>query len=116
MEGEEGKKKSDPLEKDNDETSELNEFGEKINNVSRLNLEIERNKNEKLNLIDDKMFTALENNKKLVGKIVKVLNGRTEGNKPIEIINVQHPMSNKNKFVQAKVTKANIWSLKGKLL
>ena len=29
--------------------------------------------------------TALENNQKLVGKIVKVLNGRTEGNKPIEI-------------------------------
>ena len=28
---------------------------------------------------------ALENNKKLIGKTVKVLNGRTEGNKPIEI-------------------------------
>ena len=60
--------------------------------------------------------TALENNKKLVGKIVKVLNSRTEGNKPIEIINVQHPMSNKNKFALVKITKANIWSLKGKLL
>ena len=75
--------------------------------------EKEKRKNE-INEILKK--TALENNKKLVGKIVKVLNGRTEGNKPIEIINVQHPMSNKNKFVQAKVTKANIWSLKGKLL
>jgi len=61
--------------------------------------------------------TALENNKKLVGQIVKVLNGRTEGNKPIEITNVKHSMLNiKNKFVSAKITKANIWSLKGKLL
>jgi len=61
--------------------------------------------------------TALENNKKLVGQIVKVLNGRTEGNKPIEITNVQHSMLNiKNNFVSAKITKANIWSLKGKLL
>ena len=42
--------------------------------------------------------TALENNKKLVGQIVKGLNGRTEGKKPKEI------------------TKANIWNLKGKLL
>ena len=33
--------------------------------------------------------------KKLVGKIVKVLNGRTEGNKPIELTNVKHSMSNK---------------------
>ena len=56
--------------------------------------------------------TALENNKKLVGKIVKVLNGRTEGNKPIEI-SEKYP---KNEFVCVKVTKANIWSLKGKLL
>lgn len=56
--------------------------------------------------------TALENNKKLVGKIVKVLNGRTEGNKPIEI-GEKYP---KNQFVLAKVIKANIWSLKGKLL
>ena len=48
--------------------------------------------------------------------MVKVLNGRTEGNKPIEIINVQHPMSNKNKFALVKITKANIWSLKGKII
>ena len=61
--------------------------------------------------------TALENNKKLVGQIVKVLNGRTEGNKPIEITNVKPSMLNiKNKFVSAKIIKANIWSLKGKLL
>ena len=44
--------------------------------------EKERRKNE-LNEILKK--TALENNQKLVGKIVKVLNSRTEGNKPIEI-------------------------------
>ena len=56
--------------------------------------------------------TALENNQKLVGKIVKVLNGRTEGNKPIKI-SEKYP---KNQFVLAKVIKANIWSLKGKLL
>ena len=56
--------------------------------------------------------TALKNNQKLVGKIVKVLNSRTEGNKPIEIDD-KYP---KNKFALAKVTKANIWSLKGKLL
>jgi len=73
--------------------------------------EKEKRKNE-LNEILKK--TALKNNKKLVGKIVKVLNGRTEGNKPIEIINVKHSML--NKFVSVKITKANIWSLKGKLL
>ncbi|MCK6462501.1 MAG: tRNA (N6-isopentenyl adenosine(37)-C2)-methylthiotransferase MiaB [Candidatus Pacebacteria bacterium] len=56
--------------------------------------------------------TALENNKKLVGKIVKVLNGRTEGNKPIEL----DKKYDKNNFVLAKVFKANVWSLKGKLL
>ena len=61
--------------------------------------------------------TALENNKKLIGQIGKVLNGRTEGNKPIENTNVKHSMLNiKNNFVSAKITKANIWSLKGKLL
>lgn len=56
--------------------------------------------------------TVLENNKKLVGKIVKVLNGRTEGNKPIEL----DEKYDKNNFVSTKITKANIWSLKGKLL
>ena len=56
--------------------------------------------------------TALENNKNLVGQIVKVLNGRTEGNKPIEL----DKKYSKNNFVSAKITKANIWSLKGKLL
>ena len=71
--------------------------------------EKERRKNE-LNEILKK--TALENNQKLVGKTVKVLNGRTEGNKPIEI-SEKYP---KNEFVCVKVTKANIWSLKGKLL
>src|SRR3989339_497442 len=61
--------------------------------------------------------TALENNKKLVGQIVKVLNGRTEGNKPIEITNVKPSMLNiKNNFVSAKIIKASIWSLKGKLI
>ena len=61
--------------------------------------------------------TALENNQKLVGKTVKVLNGRTEGNKPIEITNVKHSMLNiKNNFVSAKIIKASIWSLKGKLI
>jgi len=76
--------------------------------------EKEKRKNE-LNEILKK--TALENNKKLVGQIVKVLNGRTEGNKPIEITNIKHSMLNiKNKFVSVKVAKANIWSLKGKLI
>jgi len=56
--------------------------------------------------------TALENNQKLVGKTVKVLNGRTEGNKPIEL----DKKYSKNNFVSAKITKANIWSLKGKLI
>ncbi len=68
--------------------------------------EKERRKNE-LNEILKK--TALENNKKLVGKIVKVLNGRTEGNKPIEI----EGSCPKNKFALSKVTRANVWSLKG---
>ena len=75
--------------------------------------EKKRRKNE-LNEILKK--TALENNKKMIGKTVKVLNGRTEGNKPIELINVKHSMLNKNKFTIVKITKANIWSLKGKLL
>lgn len=56
--------------------------------------------------------TALENNKKLVGKTVKVLNGRTESNKPIEI----GDRYKKNEFVRAKIIKANIWNLRGKLL
>jgi len=56
--------------------------------------------------------TALKNNKKLIGKTVKVLNGRTEGNKPIEIDN--NPP--KNKFALAKITKANVWSLKGEVI
>ena len=56
--------------------------------------------------------TALENNQKLVGQTVKVLNGRTEGNKPIEI----KENYTKNKFALVKVIKANTWSLKGKLL
>ena len=71
--------------------------------------EKEKRKNE-LNEILKK--TALKNNKKLVGKIVKVLNGRTEGNKPIEL----DKKYSKNNFVSAKIIKANIWSLKGKLL
>ena len=71
--------------------------------------EKEKRKNE-LNEILKK--TALENNQKLVGQIVKVLNGRTEGNKPIEL----DKKYSKNNFVLAKITKANIWSLKGKLL
>ena len=76
--------------------------------------EKERRKNE-LNEILKK--TALENNQNMVGQIVKVLNGRTEGNKPIEITNVKHSMLNiKNKFVSAKIIKANIWNLKGKLI
>lgn len=68
-----------------------------------------RRKNE-LNEILKK--TALENNKKLVGKTVKVLNGRTEGNKPIEI----EEKYKDGEFVLAKITKVNIWNLKGKLL
>ena len=56
--------------------------------------------------------TALENNKKLVSQIVKVLNGRTEGNKPIEL----DKKYSKNNFVSAKIIKANIWSLKGDLI
>ena len=71
--------------------------------------EKEKRKNE-LNEILKK--TALENNQKLVGKIVKVLNGRTEGNKPIDI-EKNYP---KNKFVSVKIIKANIWRLKGKIL
>ena len=75
--------------------------------------EKEKRKNE-LNEILKK--TALENNQNMVGQIVKVLNGRTEDNKPIEITNVKHSMLNiKNKFALAKVTRANIWSLKGKI-
>jgi len=73
--------------------------------------EKEKRKNE-LNEILKK--TALENNQKLVGQTVKVLNGRTEGNKPIEITNVKHSML--NKFVNVKIIKANIWSLKGDLI
>ena len=79
---------------------------------------IKKKKEEKNELNEILKKTALENNKKLIGKIVKVLNGRTEGNKPIELTIVGHRVSNniKNKFISVKVVKANIWSLKGKLL
>jgi len=61
--------------------------------------------------------TALENNQKLIGQTVKVLNDRTEGNKLIKITNVRHPMFNiKNEFVMVKILKAKTWSLEGKLL
>mgnify|MGYP001561330023 CR=1 FL=1 len=59
--------------------------------------------------------TALENNKKLLGKTVKVLNNRTAGNKLVEIKNVQHSMLNKNEFVDVKIIKATSWKLSGKL-
>lgn len=55
---------------------------------------------------------ALENNKKLIGKIVKVLGDRTEGNKLIKISG-DYP---KNKFIGVNVTKAGSWRLEGKLL
>ena len=61
--------------------------------------------------------TALENNQKLIGQTVKVLNDRTEGNKLIKITNVRHPMFNiKNEFVMVKILKAKTWSLEGKLV
>jgi len=76
--------------------------------------EKERRKDE-LNEILKK--TALENNQKLVGKTIKILNERTEGNKLIKITNVRHPMSNiKNEFALVKILKAKTWSLEGKLL
>jgi tRNA-2-methylthio-N6-dimethylallyladenosine synthase len=56
--------------------------------------------------------TALENNKKLVGKTVKVLNNRTEGNKPVEIKG-KHP---KNRFINVKITKAYSWKLEGEVV
>lgn len=56
--------------------------------------------------------TALENNKKLVGKTVKVLNGRTEGNKPIKISD----KDTKDNFIEVKIIKAKPWKLEGKLL
>lgn len=74
--------------------------------------EKERRKNE-LNEILKK--TALENNKKLVGKTVKVLNNRTAGNKLVEIKNVKHLVFDKSKFVNVKITKATPWKLIGKL-
>lgn len=58
--------------------------------------------------------TALENNKKIVGKTVKVLNNRTAGNKPVEIKNVKHSVF--DKFVDVKITKATSWKLTGRLI
>lgn len=74
--------------------------------------EKERRKNE-LNEILKK--TALENNKKLVDKTVKVLNSRTAGNKLVEIKNVRHRVFDKNQFADIKITKATPWKLIGKL-
>ncbi len=71
--------------------------------------EKEKRKNE-LNEILKK--TSLEFNKKLVGQIVTVLNGRTEHNKPIRL-DKGYP---KNTFVKAEVTQANVWSFKGKAI
>lgn len=74
--------------------------------------EKERRKN-KLNEMLKK--TALENNKKLVGKIVKVLNSRTAGNKLVEIKNIKYSVSDINEFADVKIIKATPWKLIGKL-
>lgn len=55
--------------------------------------------------------SALKNNKKLLGKTVKVLNGRTKSNKPIKIIGNY----SKNKFTEVKITRATPWNLEARL-
>lgn len=75
--------------------------------------------------------SAFKNNKKMIGKTTRVLNSRTESNKPIKItgnypenkfIDV-HPMEYRKAvsrhngiFHRVKITKVTPWNLEGKLL
>ncbi len=56
--------------------------------------------------------TALANNKKLVGKTLKIFNNRTAGNKFVKI-KEKHP---KDKFITAEIVKAGPWKLTGKMV
>ncbi|MCF7835941.1 MAG: tRNA (adenosine(37)-N6)-dimethylallyltransferase MiaA [Candidatus Marinimicrobia bacterium] len=69
--------------------------------------------------------TALEHNKKLVGQEIKVLVdskkgnkffGRSEGNKVIEMIEVEPNSLEIGKFFNVKITEASAWKLKGKIV
>jgi len=55
--------------------------------------------------------SALANNKKLVGKTVRALNGKTEDHKTVKVSG-KFP---KNKFVNIKITAAGPWGLKGEI-
>ena len=59
--------------------------------------------------------TALENNQKLVGQTVKVLNNRTAGNKLVKIIGKSASWRIKDEFINIKITKAEAWKLEGKV-
>jgi tRNA-2-methylthio-N6-dimethylallyladenosine synthase len=69
----------------------------------------------KKKLNDILIKTALENNKKLAGKTLKILNNRTGGNKLVKISVISSQYS-ENKFNRVKITKATPWHLEGKLL
>ncbi|NOY35657.1 MAG: tRNA (N6-isopentenyl adenosine(37)-C2)-methylthiotransferase MiaB [bacterium] len=56
--------------------------------------------------------SALANNKKLIGKTVRALNGKTEGHKTVKLSG-KFP---KNKFVKLKITAAGPWGLKGEVV
>lgn len=70
-----------------------------------------RRKNE-LNEILKK--TAFANNKKLVGKTVRVLNSRTAGNKLVKIANLD--IASPSDFINIKITKAEPWKLWGEIV
>ncbi len=71
--------------------------------------EKERRK-ESLNKILEK--GALKNNKKLVGKTLRVLNGKTAGHKSVKISG-KYP---KDEFISVKITGAGPWGLKGEIV
>ena len=88
----------------------------------------EKKQREKI-LTDALRETAFENNKKLIGKIVKVLIdsqkdgiyfGKTDTYKSIKISTFAKASVDKQnligKFVNAKITKANNWNLEGKTI
>jgi len=58
--------------------------------------------------------TSAKYNKNLIGKIVTVLNGRTEHNKPVRL--EDGSKMPRNEFVKIKVTKSKIWSMEGKMI
>ncbi|MFC1756578.1 tRNA (adenosine(37)-N6)-dimethylallyltransferase MiaA [Patescibacteria group bacterium] len=59
--------------------------------------------------------TALENNKKYIGKTVEVLNGRTRTNKLVTLHDTEYRVG-PSEFLNVKITGAESWRLKGEIV